>query len=308
MGHPCAGARVIRAVSVSASKEAITTFPRASQLSDTLENYFLISFGSTTNIMSSNKKKSDRSSSFTFKKNGDKGAEAHTVSEQTRIRFTKMLMDMRESDTIDQIEMPPDLTNTERKFIHLLAGQLGLKSKSSGKGDNRRITISKIKDLKSTGDLILDMSTMPQLRLGPAGAVALELHLQKFPPSPLEMVESSSTESTMIDNFALDITDEEDDAPDAVDEVLLTEGLDSLHIHSEKPSPLDVAQRTQWHHEAQRLKVQKPRFNEMQSARAKLPAYAYREEICAAVRNHRIILISGDTGWCILFLHILVSL
>jgi hypothetical protein len=81
--------------------------------------------------------KSNKASSFTFKKNGDKGAEAHTVSEQTRIKFSKMLMDMRESAAIDQIEMPSDLTNTERKFIHLLASQLGLKSKSSGKGENR---------------------------------------------------------------------------------------------------------------------------------------------------------------------------
>jgi HrpA-like RNA helicase len=96
--------------------------------------------------------------------------------------------------------------------------------------------------------------------------------------------------TTAVDNFASDLMEDEEDAACVVDEVVLKDGLDRLHIDKE-PSSLDMTQRSQWHHDAQRLKLKKPRFREMQAARALLPAYAHREEICAAVRNHRIILI-----------------
>jgi predicted RNA-binding protein Jag len=89
--------------------------------------------------------------------NGDKGAEVHTVSESDRIRFTRMLMEFREQpdDDVDEtgttpsirkLELPATLTNTERKFIHQLAGQLGVVIKSTGKGEIRRICISKRKE------------------------------------------------------------------------------------------------------------------------------------------------------------------
>ena len=76
------------------------------------------------------------------KLNGERGAEAHTVSEDERIRFTEMLVAMRENETLHRIEMPADLTNTERKFIHQLATQLGLQSKSHGKGEERYVVNS----------------------------------------------------------------------------------------------------------------------------------------------------------------------
>ena len=75
-------------------------------------------------------------------KNGDKGAEVFTVSESERIHFTKILMDLREGEQ-SRLEFPSTLTNTERKFIHQLASQLGLVSKSTGKGEDRRIAVSK---------------------------------------------------------------------------------------------------------------------------------------------------------------------
>jgi HrpA-like RNA helicase len=136
------------------------------------------------------------------------------------------------------------------------------------------------------------VSSSPKLRLNPAQTRALELHLRQFPPTPLELVDM---QSPVIDNFASDLMEEEDAVEDG-DEVLLNQGLGALQIQLEQHSPLNVDKRTQWHHEAQRLKLSKPRFREMQTARSKLPAFAYRDDICAAVRKHRVILIQGDTG------------
>ena len=66
----------------------------------------------------------------------------HTVAEDMRIRFTRMLLKLRE-DTVKEVVFPNDLTNIERKFLHKLAEELGLKSKSHGKGEDRKITVTK---------------------------------------------------------------------------------------------------------------------------------------------------------------------
>jgi hypothetical protein len=49
---------------------------------------------------------------------GDKGAEAHTVSEESRIRLTQMLLKLRDSSNDeDKLEFKSDLSNTEQKFM-----------------------------------------------------------------------------------------------------------------------------------------------------------------------------------------------
>ena len=49
---------------------------------------------------------------------GEKGAEAHTVSEESRIRLTQMLLKLRDSSNDeDKLEFKSDLSNTERKFM-----------------------------------------------------------------------------------------------------------------------------------------------------------------------------------------------
>ena len=50
------------------------------------------------------------------KKDGDKGAEAHTVSEEYRLQLTRALLDLREADD-EQLALPAGLTNTQRKFV-----------------------------------------------------------------------------------------------------------------------------------------------------------------------------------------------
>ena len=131
------------------------------------------------------------------KKNGEKGADSHTVSESVRIKFTTILMQFREDDSKVKFEFPPDLSNTERKFLHELAGQLGVKSKSTGKGINRRIVITKPDEKTkktSNGD-----EHLPLLKIGEAGEVALAQHMSKFPPSRTELMESIETGSSIVE-------------------------------------------------------------------------------------------------------------
>ena len=154
------------------------------------------------------------------KKDGEIGASAHTVSEEYRIQLTQVLMNLRETDSQDSITMPPDLTNTQRKFVHELSKQLGLKSKSYGKGDERQIKISKISSgsggsgngglgnmMGSIGNnnnqsntnkkkkkdenalpTVGEYKQVPRINVGKKGEEALRNYLAKFPPSVNEEV------------------------------------------------------------------------------------------------------------------------
>ena len=135
-----------------------------------------------------------------------KGAEAHTVSEHDRIRFTQTLIEFREDHTRTSLTMPTDLSNTERKFLHSLAGQLGLKSKSSGKGENRCITVSRMSNVKKvagasmggSGDADEDDSILPVLKVGRQGLDALRSYCKRHPPSAVEEAESHMTGSSLL--------------------------------------------------------------------------------------------------------------
>ena len=142
--------------------------------------------------------------------NGQKGADVHTVSESDRIRFTQLLIDFREDHSRDSLTMPTDLTNTERKFLHSLAGQLGLKSKSSGKGENRCITVSRMSNMKKVAGASMggggnngnhedeDDSGLPVLRVGRQGLEALRSYCRRHPPSAVEEAESHMTGSSLL--------------------------------------------------------------------------------------------------------------
>ena len=103
---------------------------------------------------------------------GNRGkAQQHFVKEDYKIRIDKQLetfkAQLRPSDYISDdedegdnhqkiesnvdrlsidvyvpiLKFPPDLNNTERKYVHKRAAEVGLVSKSYGKGDNRYLTV-----------------------------------------------------------------------------------------------------------------------------------------------------------------------
>lgn len=68
-----------------------------------------------------------RTSNTPIKVAGEKGAESHTVSEDSRIRLTQLLLTLRDStDDECHLEFTSELTNTERKFlVSLHAREIG---------------------------------------------------------------------------------------------------------------------------------------------------------------------------------------
>ena len=223
------------------------------------------------------------------KANGVKGAEIHTVSESDRIRLTRVLMTLRESNQTSTT-FSPQLTNTERKFVHSLSVQLGLVSKSHGKGDNRCITVSKRADrIKNTGNADELDETFPTLHVGKRGIAALKQHVLAYPPTETERKESYDTGSSLVG-----------ESNDAIVNVTLSEmGLSSNHTSKKaviRQVCIDLNRRAKQHADAQLRKVTHPTFHRMQEQRKKLPAWTYQEAICSTVANNAVTVLSGDTG------------
>ncbi len=69
------------------------------------------------------------------------------MTEGTRINIDQQLARFKASDEVE-IAFPPDLNNHDRAVVHSEAKKLGLKSKSHGKGDERRVHVTKPKEFK----------------------------------------------------------------------------------------------------------------------------------------------------------------
>ena len=125
---------------------------------------------------------------------------------------------LRETDK-ESITLPSNLTNTQRKFVHELSKQMGLKSKSHGKGEQRCITVSKVQSSSSGGLMMMggnpnqtkdkkkdenslptlkEYKQVPKINIGKRGEEALVQHLLKFPPNEKELAESKETGSSLI--------------------------------------------------------------------------------------------------------------
>lgn len=243
------------------------------------------------------------------KKNGEKGADAHTVNEADRIRWTQEMIELRErhwesDDMPPKNEFPSTLTNTERKFIHQLAAQLGLHSKSSGKGEDRRIAIYPSKNKhEQTGDFD-DLSTIPFLQVGDKGVQALQQHFQKFPPSHEEKLESRETGSSLIeaiqggrDGSNMDQNQKDVAVALALGQMGLMDKKGNAPKKFHKVKSVDLARRQKSHAAAQQEKnANRKAYQDMLHMRSQLPAFKHQEEIVTKVKNHQVTIISGDTG------------
>lgn len=275
---------------------------------------------SKTNTNDRNSFRTGRRSAATspaIKKDGELGAAAHTVSEEYRIQLTEVLMSLRETDNQDSITMPPDLTNTQRKFVHELARQFGLKSKSYGKGEDRRVVVSKIlvgaggmnnmmgslsnnqNERKSDNDLPLeeDYKNVPRVDVGKNGMEALMRHLIKYPPTRLEEAESKETGSCMF----LKKKEDRGDNNTSVQGSLpgnIKETTSAPFVTDRQKDKAKLEARINYYRTAQEQMKKSPQYTKMRKQRQKLPAFEYANDICNIMRNrkNKVLILTGDTG------------
>ena len=186
-----------------------------------------------------------------------KGLSASSVREDLRIRFTEQLLQLRE-DEVTEVSFPSDLSNVERKFLHGLAQELGLKSKSKGKGDDRFITVTK-PSAKSTesASIFFDVKEETKTILTP-----LVYNISK-----------------------------------KVKKIRKKRGVPSSSSQRAPPEGAPCSASTIEHFkDRQVLRENHPDYPRLQEMRKGLPASEHREAVTTMIKQNRIVLISGETG------------
>jgi hypothetical protein len=188
--------------------------------------------------------------------------------------------------------MPADLTNTQRKYVHELAKKLGLKSKSYGKGEDRKVVVSKIDEGKSGSE----GQHMP-INVGKGGEEALRRHLQRFPPTEIERMESLETGSSLL-------VKQQEDGVDLMQRAIMNasppkvEPKQQINDGTSKQQQAVVKRRIQNHVRAQKAMKSHPQYKKMMVQRKNLPAFEYAEDVCRVLRDarNRVVILTGDTG------------
>lgn len=181
------------------------------------------------------------------------------ISEEKRVYLTQQVRELRDS-TATQIAFSSSLTSDERKFVHKIAQEFGLKSKSQGKDDNRFITVLKRKEniQKSSG-------LTPAL-WHPHGSVlqalsdpAFQVFLASAPGHKQSSVKGVNGSAAVVPARDFSIP------PEA-------------------------------YHAAQQIRRQNRNYAIIQKKRNSLPAAQYRDSVCDLLKRHQIVLVSGETG------------
>ena len=199
-------------------------------------------------------------------------------------------MDLRETEEGDSIALPADLTNTQRKFVHELARRLGLESKSHGKGEERRVVVTKA---SKRGGGITDYGAVPRVDVGKKGEEALKRHLLRFPPSKKEEAEAIETGSSLL----FDETDEENEENEGAAPPKAARRKRNDERRRFKHEEI-LQRRIRCHEQAQQRTKAHPRYQIMMEQRRNLPAFGYAQDVCLILRNtkNRVVILTGDTG------------
>ena len=209
------------------------------------------------------------------------------VTEGTRIHIDVQLERFKSSDE-SEIVFPPDMSNHDRAVVHACCKKLGLKSKSHGKGEARRVHVTKPKEYKPH-----DHEDLHDLKLHPGSLEALSGHFRRFPQTSreLEMAAAGSLEDAW-------------DEVDGVDQADATPGEKRKGKRARGPPPLlmrpfasvspdEAARRA----EALRARAASDAdLAQIQRQRDALPVRAFRDALLEATRTHQVVLVAGATG------------
>ncbi|XP_017797631.1 PREDICTED: probable ATP-dependent RNA helicase YTHDC2 [Habropoda laboriosa] len=180
------------------------------------------------------------------------------IGEDTRIAVNLTLKKLLESPDQKELEFPSSYTAEERAYIHKLAYELGLKSKSRGKGTNRFLTV-----YKREGSTIVQADAV--IKLQKASRQSIYNLLQTFPLNhkecqdllpPIERERPLNTDVSVNTN---------------------TKAMGRLNN--------SVAQVPQL----------KTNFDVVNYRKA-LPVYSCRENILDALNSNSVVIIGGETG------------
>lgn len=194
------------------------------------------------------------------------------VSEANRITMAERLEQFRAGPD-QKMTFESGLSNHERAVIHEVCKKMGLKSKSYGKGDARRLTV-----FKHGGESLKDQSVVTPLVFSADAHAAVQQLFCSYPP----------TENEASWKFE-DMPASEGGASKSRKSKQYAFKNSSKSLMGESDIKKQVAML------GARLRSM-PALQQISQERAKLPIAKYKDEITSIIEKNQVVLIAGETG------------
>jgi ATP-dependent RNA helicase DHX36 len=191
------------------------------------------------------------------------------VREDMRIKFTKKLTALRDDD-VEEVVFPSTLTNIERKFLHQLSDELGLRSKSSGVGDNRQITVRKRPQDSSAR--VIDEGNIVTADFSPESVQILE--------------EFTKLSGAKMSKYAFNSRADD-------------QGVESGSERSASTLKTDLPRLLMSYRDAQVRRATHASYAAMEQKRKSLPAHHYKSAVCSVIKANNIVLVRYSGLVCI---------
>lgn len=205
-----------------------------------------------------------------LKKGQKQGRQANTnVAESTRINIAKILEEFQATQE-REYTFEENLTNHERAAVHILCRKMGMKSKSSGRGDRRRVSVFKT---KKTADITNGRENLTCFTFSEESRNVLQTLFMHHPPGDEEMNQV--------------MAEKNDGRADKVRE--RTDDTFCKPLMSKSEIVKKMAAFTSRVEKSQNL-------SQITEERAKLPIASFRDVITSSIDTNQVVLICGETG------------
>ncbi|KAL6983216.1 DExH-box ATP-dependent RNA helicase DExH6 [Sarracenia purpurea var. burkii] len=191
------------------------------------------------------------------------------VLEATRIRISQILQQFRAAND-DVYTFEANLTNQDRAMVHELCRKMGMKSKSSGRGKQRRVSVYKTKRKVDTAK---GKENLTSFTFSEEAKEVLQDLFTQYPPDDRDLGE--------------DIVGKHSEKAERTrgrrDDIFCKPSMNKTEIAKKVESLSSRAEKS-------------PDLRQITKDRAKLPISSFRDVITSTIESNQVVLISGETG------------
>ncbi|KAL8088386.1 DExH-box ATP-dependent RNA helicase DExH6 isoform X2 [Apium graveolens] len=189
------------------------------------------------------------------------------IAESTRIKIHTLLEDFRTSNH-KEYTFEANLTNTERAAVHILCRKMGLRSKSSGRGDQRRVSVFTNKAKSGT----MKKEKLTCFTFSEESKEVLQDLFMRYPPDDHDIGQETVKFGGINDKLKR-----------KKDDIFSRPDLSKDDIKKKAESLGSRVNNV-------------PMLKQITEKRSKLPIAAFRDVITSTIDSHQVVLISGETG------------
>ncbi|CAM8954351.1 unnamed protein product [Rhodiola kirilowii] len=198
-----------------------------------------------------------------------------SVDQSTKARLKKKLLEIQKSDC-DEYTFEEELSNPDRGFIHNACRKLGMKSKSTGKGSERHVTVYKVYNYNLRKTPVRaqrkEKEKLAHLTFSEEGKNVLCDLFTSYPPNGEEAGDESPKQSKKSSYYMRNESD-----------LFNKSSLTKVDIAKRKNLMLAASQNNK-------------NMRQMVEKRSQLPIAPFKDIITSTVNSHQVVLISGETG------------